>query len=56
MEFVIIPSHQLTELTDTVLLIVVTPNSPHFVSGGQDGVVRLWDLESGQQLWAIHPD
>lgn len=56
MEFVIIPNHQLTDLSDTELLVVVTPNSPNFVTGGKDGVVRLWDLETGQQFCAIPPD
>ncbi len=55
MEFVIIPPHQLTDITDSELLVIVTPNVPHFVTGEKDGVVRLWDLETGQQLCVLRP-
>lgn len=56
MEFVLIPHYQLTDLTDTELVVVLTPNSPHFVTGGKDGAVRLWDLETGQQLFTLRPE
>lgn len=30
-----------------------SPESRHFVSGGRDGIIRIWDFETGQELTSV---
>ncbi len=44
---------QLSEIASDqnwVLAVAATPDGRHFISGGQDGSVRLWELETGTCL------
>jgi hypothetical protein len=43
--------------SDSVWSVSIAANGRRAVSAGQDGTLRVWDLESGQSLWVLkgHP-
>lgn len=36
--------------TDAVLSVAFSPDGATFVSGGQDGIVRIWDVQTGAEV------
>ena len=42
--------------TDRVSAVALTRNGDRVVSGGLDGTVHVWDVESGKELWSVHAE
>jgi ribosome assembly protein SQT1 len=47
--------HVLAVHTDAVNAGAFTPDGKHFVTGGQDGILVLWDPKEGQPIFKLTP-
>jgi WD40 repeat protein len=46
-----LPGHKRSALS-----VAITPDGRRIVSGGADGTFRIWDLETGEELWTLQAD
>ncbi|MHB2019646.1 MAG: WD40 repeat domain-containing protein, partial [Candidatus Xenobia bacterium] len=52
------PGHAFTAYQGSVASLAMTPDARLLLTGGDDGVLRLWDVATGEEVWALnaHPD